>query len=425
MNHEEKFCIIGAGFSGLGVAAAMTRNGIPFDVLEASDDVGGNWYHGVYETAHIISSKKTTQYSDLPMPDDYPDFPSASQMLAYLRAYCDHYGIRGHLELRTFVERVSPAANERWQVVLRGGESRTYRGVVICNGHHWDKRIPEYPGTFEGTLIHSKDYKSPEILRGKRVLVIGGGNSACDVAVEAARFAESSHISLRRGYWFLPKTLLGIPTVEYLKPFFPLWAQRIFLRTLVRIVFGPYERYGLPKPDHEIFERHPTLNSQLLYYIEHGRIRPERDIARYEGKTVEFADGQRKEFDLIVAATGFHVSLPMLDRDVLDWKDGYPQLIEGIFPPDHKNLYVFGLGQPRYGAGPLITAGSELLCRIIETQPRLRHPIGRVLQKLGRSAPTSWLEDPIKVLRGIEASKRIVPRLPRLEPLLLRQPTTT
>ncbi len=420
MSTEQRYCIIGGGFSGLGVAAAMSSHGIPFDLLEADDDVGGNWYHGVYETAHIISSKKTTEYSDYPMPDDYPDFPSAAQMLAYLRDYCDRMAIREHVQLRTFVEHVRPAPGDAWEVSLRGGETRRYRGVVICNGHHWDKRIPTYPGTFTGELIHSKDYKSPDLLRGRRVLVIGGGNSACDVAVEAARFAACSHISLRRGYWFLPKTLLGVPTVEYLRPFFPLWAQRLFIRALVRIVFGRYERYGLPRPDHKIFERHPTLNSQLLYFIKHGRIRPERDIARYDGRIVEFTDGRRQEFDLIVAATGFHVSLPMLDADVLEWKDGYPQLIEGIFPPNHKNLYVFGLGQPRYGAGPLISAGSDLLCRIVKTQPALRHPIGRILQRLGRTAPDTWLKDPIKVLRGIETSKRIVPRLPQLESLLVR-----
>jgi uncharacterized NAD(P)/FAD-binding protein YdhS len=426
MKTEDKFCIVGAGFSGLGVAAAMTRAEIPFDVIEADDDVGGNWYHGVYDTAHIISSKKTTQYSDHPMPDDYPDFPSAAQMLAYLRAYADRWGIRERTQFRSSVENVRPLAGDRWQVTLQSGEAREsretriYRGVVICNGHHWDKRMPQYPGTFDGTLIHSKDYKSPEVLAGKRVLVIGGGNSACDVAVEAARFAESSHISLRRGYWFLPKTFFGIPTVEYMRPFFPLWAQRLFLKTIVRLVFGPYTRYGLPEPDHKIFERHPTLNSQLLYFIKHGRIRPEPDIARYDGKVVEFTDGRRAEFDLIVAATGFNVSLPMLEPGLIEWKDGYPQLIEGIFPPNHKNLYVFGLGQPRYGAGPLITAGAELLCRIIETQPKLQHPIGRLLARMGRTPPKTWLKDPIKLLRGIETSKKLVPRLPRLEPLLVR-----
>jgi hypothetical protein len=205
-----------------------------------------------------------------------------------------------------------------------------------------------------------------------------------------------------------------------MRPFFPLWAQRMFLKTIVRLVFGPYTRYGLPEPDHQIFERHPTLNSQLLYFIKHGTIRPEPDIARYDGRMVEFVDGRRAEFDLIIAATGFNVSLPMLEPGVIDWKDGYPQLIEGIFPPNHKNLYVFGLGQPRYGAGPLITAGADLLCRIIETQPKLQHPIGRLLERMGRTPPKTWLKDPIKVLRGIETSKRIIPRLPRLEPLLVR-----
>src|SRR5262249_31960454 len=200
-----------AGFCGLGVGAAFKRNGIDFEQFEATDAIGGNWSHGVYETVHIISSRKTTEYADFPMPSTWPDFPSASQMLEYLNAYADHHGLRPHIRLSTRVTRVAPENTEAetWRVAWETADGtqgeRVYDGVIVCNGHHWSCRMPRYPGTFTGELLHSKHYKRPAQLEGKRVLVIGGGNSACDIAVEAARFARSAHISMRRGYWFMPK----------------------------------------------------------------------------------------------------------------------------------------------------------------------------------------------------------------------------
>lgn len=277
-DYSGRMAIIGAGPCGLAVANGLQRHQLPYDQFEADDDVGGNWYHGVYTTAHIISSRKTTEYSDFPMPDDYPDFPSREQMIAYLRAYADHFKLRERIQFRTTVLMCRPLADGRWEVELSGGEKRIYQGVLVCNGHHWHRRWPELPGRFAGEYFHSKDYKSPEQLQGRRVLVIGGGNSACDIASEAARVGRSCHISLRHGYWFLPKTLFGRPLVEALPGWVPVFAQRAMLAAL-RIVFGRYENYGLPKPDHRIFDRHPTINSELLHYVRHGRIIPKPDIA--------------------------------------------------------------------------------------------------------------------------------------------------
>ena len=418
---SQPFAIVGAGLSGLGVAAAMTRAGLPFEILEATDALGGNWSHGVYPSAHIISSKRTTEYSDFPMPDDYPDFPSAAQMLAYLHSYADEYGLGDRILYSSPVRRVEPRPDEHFDLVMANGERRRYRGVVIANGHHWDRRMPTYPGELDIPVIHSKDYKHPTQLEGLRVLTIGGGNSACDIAVEAARVGACSDISLRRGYWFMPKTIFGRPTVEFIRPWLPVWAQRLLIRTAVRLVFGRYEDYGLPKPDHRIFERHPTINSQLLYYIKHGRIRPRPDIERYDGRYVVFKDGHREAYDLIVSATGYNVSLPMLEG-LVDWKDGFPQLARGMFSPQYKHLYVFGLGQPRYGAGPLVSAGSDLLCDLIQRQDALQHPVGRVLMSMGAGAHKTWLMDPMAVLRDIRRARRVAPLLPRLERRLLPKP---
>ena len=145
------------------------------------------------------------------------------------------FDLRQHIQFNTKVVMARPLEAEhpfgagRWEVELASGEKRIYKGILVCNGHHWDRRWPSYPGQFDGETIHSKDYKRPEQLAGKRVLVIGGGNSACDIASEAARVGECSHLSLRRGYWFLPKTIFGLPLVEWIKGWMPVFAQRIFM----------------------------------------------------------------------------------------------------------------------------------------------------------------------------------------------------
>ena len=423
-----KHVIVGAGFSGLGVAAAFARHGIPFDVLEAADDVGGNWYHGVYEHVHIISSRKTTEYTDWPMPADWPDFPSAAQMLAYLRGYADHWQLRPHIALGIRVTRVAPADEDgRWAVSLEHAdgrvETRVYGGVVVANGHHWDRRWPEYPGSFTGEKIHAKDYKTHELLRGKRVLVIGGGNSACDIVVEAARSARAAHISLRRGYWFLPKTMLGVPTAEIMKPWMPARLQRQLVRTLVRVIVGRYADYGLAEPDHAPFERHPTINSELLHQLRHGRVEAHPDIRSWDGTTVEFVDRTRAEIDLIVCATGYHVSFPFLAEGIVEQRHGMPRLIGGMMSPAHKNLYVFGVGQPRYGAGPLISAGAEMLCSMVATQKQLAHPLGALMERLGARPPRTHLQDPFQILRQVRIGQKILPRLPALESWIMGRRT--
>src|SRR5882762_5600919 len=279
-DRSTQMALIGAGPVGLGMAKALLEHKISYEELEADDDLGGNWYHGVYETVHIISSRKTTEYADYPMPDHYPDFPSRQQMLEYLRDYAEKFGLRKHIQLNTKVVMALPLADGKWELELATGEKRIYKGLIVCNGHHWDKRFPNYPGKFEGQWIHSKDYRSPAQLAGKRVLVIGGGNSACGIAAEAARVGKTSRLSVRRGYWFLPKTFFGIPSAEMMKPWFPVWAQRLMIALLLRITVGKYSQYGFPEPDHKIFEAHPTINSELLYYVRHGRIQAPAPPAR-------------------------------------------------------------------------------------------------------------------------------------------------
>ncbi len=415
IDRSHNLAVIGAGPVGLSVAKALRQHEIPYEQLEANDDLGGNWYHGVYETAHIISSKKTTEYADYPMPDDYPDFPSAQQMVDYLRSYSEAFGLRSHIQFRTRVVLARPLPDDRWELEMAGGERRIYKGLVVCNGHHWDRRYPNYPGNFTGEYIHSKDYKHPAQLAGKRVLVIGGGNSACDLASEAARVSSSCHISLRRGYWFLPKTIFGVPLPEFVAGWMPLFLQRLLLQVVLRVVLGKYEDYGLPVPDHRIFEHHPTLNSELLHYVKHGRIRPRPDVARFEGRRVFFVDGSSDEFDMVVCATGFHVSFPFLPPGLVPVRGSNALLYAGSVLPDYKNLYIVGTAQARYGFGPLMTPAADLLCRLIELQDQMELPIGLVIKESGASPPASHLLDPHKALRRMKRAQHTLPLLLRRE----------
>jgi hypothetical protein len=408
-DRSEKMAVIGAGPVGLALAKALGEHKIAYDQFEADDNVGGNWYHGVYTTAHIISSRKTTEYADYPMPLHYPDFPSAQQMLEYVRDYAEHFNLRPHIEFNAKVLMALPLADGRWELELASGEKRIYKGVIACNGHHWDRKFPSYPGNFAGEILHSKDYKAPEQLSGKRVLVVGGGNSACDLASEAARVGRSCDISLRRGYWFLPKTMMGIPLPELMFPWLPVWAQRLFIRAVLRVIIGKYEDYGLPRPEHKIFEAHPTINSELLHYVKHGRIHPRPDIARYEGNTVHFVDGTKNDFDLVVCATGFHVSFPFLPPGLIPVKGGIAYLYGGSFHPDYKNLYIVGTAQLRYGFGPLVTPGADLLARMVKLQDQMELPIGLVLKESGVPLPTTHLVDPHEALRRMRRSKRMLP----------------
>jgi hypothetical protein len=421
-DRRDRMAVIGAGPVGLGMAKALKERGIAYDHLEADDDVGGNWHHGVYRTAHIISSRRTTEYSDYPMPAHYPDFPSRAQMVDYLRDYTRHFGLRPNIEFGAKVLLVRPRADDLWDIGLAGGEQRLYKGVMVCNGHHWSKRWPDYPGRFTGDYIHTKDYRDPAQLTGKRVLVIGGGNSACDVASEAARVGASCDLSLRRGYWFLPKSILGKPLVEAMPLWLPVWLQRLILRGVLKIAVGDYRRYGLPRPDHKIFEHHPTINSELLHYVKHGRITPRPDVRRFDERRVTFVDGSSGEYDIVVCGTGFNVDFPFLPKGMVPMTGGLAHLYGGALLPDYKHLYVVGTMQPRYGFGPLVAEGGALVAMLIEMQDRMELPLGRVLKEIGQKPPASHLVNPGAALRQIRRAKLLLPHvLPRAERRLRRK----
>ncbi len=381
MEESQRFCVIGAGPCGLVAAKSLRERGLEFDVFEREDDVGGNWYYGkpsssVYQSTSMISSKRMTEFSDFPMPKGYPPYPNHQQALEYLRDYARHFDLYPQIRFGVAVDRVEPckpsAADSAWRVTLSTGETLTYRGVVIASGHHREPNWPELPGKFSGEVLHAHDYKTPDVLQGKRVLVIGGGNSGCDIAVEASRHAEQTLLSLRRGYYFLPKFLLGGPLDSGGERFerwrLPYFLRRWITQALLYVAHGRPERYGLPRPMHRLFETHPIVNSQLLYCVGHGAIGVRPAIQAIDGRTVTFADGRRDEIDLIVCATGYHATFPMLDETLLFDERRRPKLFLNCFHPQFDHLFVAGLIQPNGAIWPLAELQGRLIAALLRAE---------------------------------------------------------
>ncbi len=408
---SEKLAVIGAGPVGLGMAHALKAHGIPYDQFEADEDIGGNWHHGVYSTTHTISSRKVTQFPDYPMPKNYPDYPSRVQVLAYLRDYAKHAGLYENIAFNSKVLMARPRADWRWDVTLASGEARTYKGLVVCNGHDWSRRFPKYPGTFTGEYLHSKDYKQPSQLNGRRVLVIGSGNSAVDVATEAARVGASSDISLRRGQWFVPKVIFGKPFHEAFPLWTPLWVSRLLLTLALKIAVGDYRRYGLPKPPDKLFVRVPTFNFELLHYLRHGRITPRPAVTRFEGDKVLFEDGSSASYDMVVCATGFNLDFPFFPKGLVPVKEDVAPLYGQVLLPEYKHLYIATALHPIYGFGPLIAEGGKLLACLIQLQDRIQLPIARVLKACGNKPVKTHLLHPGPALRDMRRAQRILPIL--------------
>jgi cation diffusion facilitator CzcD-associated flavoprotein CzcO len=371
VDRSDRYCIIGAGPSGLATARSFARDGISFDILDRHHDVGGIWDLAnertpMYETAHFISSRTQSAFDDFPMPESYPDYPGWKHVLAYIRAFADRYGLRERVEFGVDVARVEPVG-DGWVVQLSSGETRKYRGVVCAVGHNWDPLLPEYPGRFDGNAYHSFHYRSPSEFAGKRVLVVGGGNSGCDIACDAAAHAEQAFISVRRGYHFLPKHIFGQPTDAFFRngPQLPAWLAQPLLTLLLRMLVGRPERYGLPKPDHKVLESHPIVNSQLLHYLAHGDISAKPDIKELRGDRVLFTDGTEERVDLIVYATGYRATIPFLAPSVVPLDQGASSLFLNIFPDGRKNLFMVGHFETDGAAYPIVSKQADLITALI------------------------------------------------------------
>jgi hypothetical protein len=385
----EKVCIVGAGSSGITACQVLASRGIPFDCFEKGSGIGGNWRYendnglsSAYRSLHINSGRRIMSFRAYPMPDDLPDYPDHFQIARYFDDFVDHFGFRDRISFRTAVRRVEPVDGE-WEVTIEGpdgdSETRRYRAVMIANGHHWDPRWPEppFPGAedYSGEQIHVHHYREPDVLIGKRVLVLGIGNSAVDIAVESSRIADATFLAMRRGAYVLPKFLGGKP-IDEASPvwttFLPLSLRRVVMGRLLNMAVGEVTDYGLPKPDHKLLEAHPTVSSELLPRLGHGDITVKPNIERFSGgRTVRFVDGTEEEIDLVVYCTGYRITFPFLAPEVFEAKDNRMPLYGRVVSIENPGLYFIGFVQPLGPIMPIAEAQSEWVADLLEGRGKL------------------------------------------------------
>jgi len=393
MPSTRKVCIIGAGSSGIAAAQVLGARGIPFDCFEKGSYIGGNWRYendngmsSAYRSLHINTSRRVMAFKSLPMPEDYPDYPDHFQMAAYFDEFADHFGLREKISFRTEVTKAEPSDGE-WAVTTKaesGAEAtERYRAVLVANGHHWDPRWPEpaFPGAdkFEGEQLHAHHYREPDVLRGKRVLVLGLGNSATDIAVESSRIADKTFLASRRGAYVIPKYVNGKPIDELSNPLTsmtPLALQRFFaMRALAVASAADPTAYGLPKPDHKLFEAHPTVSSELLPRLGHGDITPKPNIERFTGgRTMRFVDGTSEEIDLVVYCTGYKITFPFFRPEVLEAPDNQLPLFRRVVSVSRPGLYFIGFVQPPGPIMPLAEAQAEWIADLLSGRAALPSP---------------------------------------------------
>lgn len=351
--------IIGAGPAGLVTARAFARYGIDFELLERHDKPGGIWNieqqgSPMYSSCKFISSRDFGGFIGYPMPDSYPMYPRWDQIRDYVNSFIRDFGLKARIRVNSEVvhaEEIKTADGRYWRVSLSDGTMKDYRGLVIATGAQWDPARPKILNEeeFDGEILHSAEYIGPEMVAGKRVMVVGAGNSGVDIAADAALHGEMAYLSTRRGYWFLPKFLYGVPVPDLLAgnvppqttgPLAGKSMEEIF--ELVLGTLGDLTTYGLPTPDHDLGASHPIINGQVLHCLAHGLMEHRGNPVKFEQGAVIDENGVRTEVDMVIFATGYDVDVPWLDDGVLEYVDGHPRNTMGTFLPGVPNLYIAG-----------------------------------------------------------------------------------
>jgi cation diffusion facilitator CzcD-associated flavoprotein CzcO len=412
-----KVCIIGAGSSGIAAAQVLQSRGIDFDCFEKGSKTGGNWRYendngmsSAYRSLHINTSRRVMSFKSLPMPESYPDYPDHFQMAAYFDEVAERYNLKERISFNTEVLSVVPAEDSagEWDVTVEGPDGKSterYGAVMVANGHHWDPRWPEpaFPGAdkFEGEQLHAHEYREPDVLVGKRVLVLGIGNSGVDIAVESSRIADKTFVSTRRGAWVIPKYLSGKPIDEIansLTGLAPIPVMRTVMMRSLKVAVGSPTDYGLPKPDHKLLEAHPTVSSEFLPRLGHGDITPKPNIQAFTGgKTVRFVDGTEEEIDLVIYCTGYKISFPFFDPEVLSAPDNRLPLYHRVVSVERPGLYFIGFIQPLGPIMPIAEAQSEWVADLIS---------GRVTLPPAAEMREQISEEEAKQAKRFVASKR-------------------
>ena len=393
--------IVGAGACGLvGIKEALDH-GLSPTCFEIDDQIGGLWNinkknysSSVYHTTIINTSKEMMCFSDFPIPKEFPSYCPHHKVLEYFHLYCDHFGLREHIAFETRVDLVEKSDDfeetGNWKLTITDLKQNTtsvetFNFVLLCNGHHGDPYIPHFPGQhlFKGESIHSREYFKNDSYAGKNVVVVGVGNSGCDMAVDLSRVCKQVYLVTRRGAWIFPRLHdKAIPSDmvinRFIKKVIPTILVKIFVRSTIANRYN-LDLYGLT-PNHDVFSSHPTVNDDVVGRIAVGSIQVKPNIKCITETGVEFVNGTSVEADVIAYCTGFSIGFPFLAPGIVNVSENKVDLYKYVFPPHLKGtLAVLGCVQPIGAINPVAELQARWAMMVFNKQSTL--PISEKMQE--------------------------------------------
>ena len=346
----KRIAVIGAGAAGLCAAKYLLARGAEVVIHEIGSCIGGLWVYGndnglgpAYESLHLNSEARVTAYRDQAFPENGPLYPDHHGVRRYLESYAERFDLVKHIRLRSRVTGVA-RSGDGWTVETENGDAAGYDAVVVASGHQGTPVHPAWKDAFTGEYLHSHAYRVPEPFRGKRVLVVGMGNSAVDIASDICVVTTSTTISARSPVLMMPRMLFGVPTSRVLskleKPWMPWPVRRGIREALTMIVHGRMEQWGFVTPK---TRTHPTSHPSLMSHFAWDRIKAKPGIRSVEGDAFTFVDGTTQSFDTVIAGTGYAVDLPFLAPALRPLEGHRLELFLRIVHPRERGLYFIGL----------------------------------------------------------------------------------